>query len=71
MFFLKSVFSPLLTMKQAPSLMKTHGPVLGVSFTLKYIEIAPLEMDRTDTGPRERFCLPLSSPLALMADCWT
>lgn len=69
--YFKCLVSPLLTMKQAPSLKKTHGPVLGVLFSLKDIEMAPLEMDRTDTGPRERLCLPLSSPLALLAGCWT
>ena len=51
--------------------MKTHSPVLGVSFTLKYIEIALREMDRTDMGPREVLPTSLSSPLALLADCWT
>jgi len=58
-------------MKQSPSLKKTHGPVLGVLFSLKYVEMAPLGMDRTDMSPRERLCLPLSSPLALLTGCWT
>ena len=47
----KSVFSPLLTTKQAPSLEKTCCLVLGVPFTLKYIEMALLEICSAHVWP--------------------
>ena len=55
-------------MKQAPSLKKTHGPVLGVLFSLKYVEMGIHPWEWTgQTWALERGSTYLSPPHWL---CW-
>lgn len=67
--FLKCVFFPILTPKQAPSLDKTRCPVLGVPFTLRYTETACLEMCSIQRVLKERPRPPPSFSLAPLPGC--